>query len=156
MTSARPAGAGDIGVGQLEFWVQKLFRIDGDKDRCIFELADLGVVLKTSKPKVSVSDSPKIIRLKERLLALHRERESVLRQLERSGARLYDSVMMEVIVKGGPEPGAWLSWQPGEPRIAWWRSSCESGSSPSSELCLSSERRLLPGFDLEDVQPIIH
>ena len=136
----------NIGVGRLEFWTQKLVQIAGEQQKCLFDLADLGVILKTTLPTVSGVDSPKVIRLKERLLVLQSEKDNIFKEFKQVGARLFDRDTLEIVIQGGPQPGAWLSWQPGERCIAWWRSSAESGS----------ERQLLPGFDLEDVQPIIH
>lgn len=135
-----------IGVIQLEFWTQKLVRIAGEQQKCLFDLADLGVVLKTACPKIGKLDSPRVVRLKERLLVLQRERARVFQEFEHVGARLLDRETLEVVLEGGPEPGSWLSWQPGERHIAWWRASADS----------ESERRLLPGFDLDDVRHIIH
>jgi len=140
------SGVASIGVNQLDFWTQELIRIFGEEQRCRFELADLGVIVKVMPPKVLSADSPKVIRLKERLLSLNRERQRIERDFEHVGARLLDWNTLEIVLEGGPEPGSWLSWQPGEPRIAWWRSSADP----------DSPRRLLPGFDLEDVRPVLH
>jgi hypothetical protein len=86
-----------------------------------------------------------VVRLKEQFIALHRRRGTLIDELAAVGASILDSKTLEVILPGGPQDGSFLSWQPGEPRIAWWR----------AEATVDSLRRLLPGQP-EDSGPALH
>jgi hypothetical protein len=132
-------------VKKLEMWTSELARVDRERELLACSLADLGVLPRATPPIVGPRDSRSVTRVKEQLIALHRRLEALLANLDSLGASILDRETMEVILPGGPAPGSHLSWQPGEPRIAWWR------AEPSS----SSSRRPLPSDDGE-IGPVVH
>ena len=126
-------------------WTSELARIDRKRELLACSLADLGVLPRATPPIVGPRDNRSVTRIKEQLIALHRRREALLANLASLGASILDPDTMEIVLPGGPAPGSHLSWQPGEPRIAWWR------AEPSP----SSPRRLLPG-DGGEIGPVVH
>ena len=136
----------DILVTQLEFWTGQLVVIARQEERCRCELADIGIIVKTGKPSMSLRDRPVVTRMKEKLLSLYQKRNSIYDDMAAQSAQLLDEQTMEVVLSGGPEPGSYLSWQPGEPVIAWWR----------KKMDVSSPRMLLPGIDPESTKAFLH
>jgi hypothetical protein len=126
-------------------WTSKLARIARDQTRLACTLADLGVLPRSMPPEVGPRDGRSVIDIKEQMIALHRRREAILASLGSIGAVMIDHETLEIVLPGGPEEGTYLSWQPGEPRISWWR------NEPST----SSTRRPLPGAEVEN-GPILH
>jgi hypothetical protein len=126
-------------------WTSELARIAREHERLACTLADRGVLPRSTPPTVHPRDSRAVTRAKEQMIALHRRRQSLLASLSEIGATLLDRQSLEVLLPGGPKPGSFLSWQPGEPRIAWWR------TEPST----SAPRRPLPSADV-DPGPVLH
>jgi hypothetical protein len=132
-------------VKKLEMWTSELARIDREQEQHCCSLADLGLLVRTSPPQVGPRDSRAVVRLKEQLIALHRRRAALLDELSQIGGVVLDKVTLEVILPGGPEDGSFLSWQPGEPHIAWWRAAA----------AVDSPRLPLPG-EPRDPGPALH
>ncbi|MDJ0762881.1 MAG: hypothetical protein QNJ97_07830 [Myxococcota bacterium] len=131
---------------RLELWAERLIRIAKEEASCRCDLADLGVIAKDAVPDIHPHDPPLVIRLKERLLLLSRQRRTTHNDMAAVGAQMLDEQTMEIILPGGPYPGSYLSWQPGETDIAWWRSDKD----------LNAQRRILPGLAPEDAMPVRH
>jgi len=91
-------------------------------------LADHGVIPMSTPPRVEDRDGRAVTSLKERAIGLHRRQERLLRMLANEGAVIVDRETLELAVPGGPERGSYLSWQPGEPSIAWWRAAPDTAS----------------------------
>jgi hypothetical protein len=130
---------------QLELWTGNLARIFMLEQRCHCALADLGVILQGDSRPTS-KDGPGTIRLKEEILKLRKNRQATLTQMKQVGAEILDELTLEVLISGGPEPGSYLSWMPGEPCIAWWRRQAQC----------SSRRIQLTGLSPETSLPIQH
>jgi hypothetical protein len=132
-------------VKKLEMWISELARIRRELEASACSLADLGVLPPSFPPAIAARDSRAVVRLKERLIALHRRRQALLDGLAAIGGQLLDVDSFEVLLADGPQVGSFLSWQPGEPRISHWR------AAPSP----SSPRMTLPGED-GDQGPLLH
>jgi hypothetical protein len=109
-------------VKKLEMWTSELALMDREQEHLACSLADMGVLVRSAPPRIGPRDGRSVVRLKEQLTALHRRREALIDELAAVGASILDAATLEVILPGGPEEGSFLSWQPGEPHIAWWRS----------------------------------
>ncbi|MCP4606690.1 MAG: hypothetical protein GY847_40315 [Proteobacteria bacterium] len=133
-------------IRQLKLWIDCLAMISFKEERCRCELADLGVISYEAPPDIESYDRPAVIRLKEKLLILYRERLSTFEEMAAADAELLDEQTLEIVLTGGPQPGSCLSWLPGEPCIGWWRESKDT----------HVPRRLLPGIDLESAKPMLH
>jgi hypothetical protein len=132
-------------VKKLEMWTSELARIEREREQLACSLADRGVLPRTAPPVVTPRDNRAVTGIKEQLIALHRRRDALLANLRSIGATILDRETLEVVLPGGPEPGSVLSWQPGEPSIAWWR----------AEPYPSSPRRPLAKGD-GSTGPILH
>lgn len=133
-------------IQRLELWTERLVKLAREQERCVFALADLGIIAQGAAPAVRPTDRPAVIRLKERLLQLKTLHRSIHEELTAAGAELLDEETMEFVVPGGPLPGSFLSWVPGEPQIAWWRKTNH----------LSTARRALPTGGEERHKPVLH
>lgn len=126
-------------------WTSELARVGRELEGLACNLADHGVLPPKLPPSVNRRDSMAVVRTKETMIALHKRRERLLDELGAVGGSILDPKTLEVLLPGGPVEGSLLSWQPGEPRIAWWR------TEPSA----ASPRRPLPG-DACDPVPVLH
>lgn len=108
-------------IKRFEFWVSRLVQIKQKTLNACCELADLGVVTSEPVHKVGPKDPPRVVRLKEVILAAQREREDVAREMERREAVLIDPRNYEIGLFQGPKPGRWLSWMPGEDDLGHYR-----------------------------------
>jgi hypothetical protein len=104
------------------------------------------VIPRAARPAVGPRDSLRIARLKERLARLDQRRTAARAALDELGARILDEQTLELLLPGGPAPGSFLSWQPGEPTIAWWR------ATPRSE----DPRQPIAEPGAEVVHPTVH
>jgi len=110
-------------ITKLALHTDDLVRLRLARERTAAELAELGVVPRQARPAVGPRDSLRVARLKEELVRLDRRRQDALAALAALGATVLDEQTLELLLQGGPAPGSYLSWQPGEPTIAWWRAS---------------------------------
>jgi hypothetical protein len=133
-------------IKRLEFWTEQLIRISRAEESYRYMLADLGILIAQIPPPILPNETPTALRIKEKLIELHRQEDRTLKAMNALGAELFNRQTCEVIFEGGPKPGSYLSWLPGEPSIAWWRESKEA----------QSERKLLPWIDLAEAGPSIH
>jgi hypothetical protein len=133
-------------VGRLELWTQRLFKTAVEMERCRCELADLGVMTGNKELHAGPFDAPKVIRLKEKLLDLDRDWMATCLQMEQAGVEVLNEHTLEVVIASGPKPGSYLSWMPGEPRIAWWREKKE----------LDAPRYPLFGVNEKSAKPVLH
>ncbi len=136
----------DVLVNRLELWTQRLIKIFSEIERCRCALADLGIITDRAAPEVRSYDRPQVVRLKERLLALERDRQATFRQMASANAELLDDTTFEVVLPDGPTPGSCLSWLPGEPSIAYWREKKER----------TAPRQPLPGISEDSFKPVLH
>ncbi len=146
MTGYRPSDLSDYGtafVRHLEYLAAELVRISLEMSNCACDLAELGVIPRSMPPAVSPGDGMKVVRLKEMVTVLHRRRKAVERKLDSLDVTILDRNSWEMLFPGGPGEGAWLSWQPGEPEVLFWREQAD----------LRSRRKPL---DPEGVTSVLH
>ena len=119
---------------QLKLWTERLMRISLESGRIHCELADLGVIPKAPFA-IGSDDGPKVIHLKERLVAAHREKKRIVADMAGIGAEILDDVTLEIVLPRGRGDDTVLSWMPGESSIGFWR---ERGD-------VASKRHPIPG-----------
>lgn len=133
-------------VKRLELWASEYLRLTAQVKGLARTLAEMGIIVGTLPPKVSRTDSFEVGKLKERMTQLCRHRENILKGLDNFGAQVIDKITMEILLPGGPLEGSYLSWQPGEPSISYWRMSADPRCAERRQL--SSAQNL--------AQPIFH
>ena len=121
-------------VKRLELWASEYLRLSEQIKSLARKLAQKGVVLGTLPPKVNRLDSFEICQMKEKITLCCRRRENILKGLDNFGALVIDKTTMEILLPGGPLEGSWLSWQPGEPSISWWRMSTDPRTAERRQL----------------------
>jgi hypothetical protein len=133
-------------VKRLELWASEYLRISAQIKTLTRTLVERGVILDSLPPRVVRTDSFEVCQLKEHVILLCRRRENILKGLDNFGAMVIDKTTMEILLPGGPLEGSWLSWQPGEPSISWWRMSADPRT---------AERRQLSGAG-HLARPVVH
>ena len=133
-------------VKRLELWASEYVRIGAQIKSLVRNLAQQGIRVDAVPPSVSRTDSFEVGKLKENISLLCRRRENILKGLDNFGAQVIDKTTMEILLPGGPLEGSWLSWQPGEPTISWWRMSTDPRT---------AERRQLSSA-VHHARPVIH
>ncbi|MBN2715980.1 MAG: hypothetical protein JXX14_08990 [Deltaproteobacteria bacterium] len=133
-------------VKRLELWASEYVRIGAQIKSITRTLAQQGIIVDALPPRVSRTDSFEVGKMKERIALLCRHRENILKGLDNFGAQVIDKTTMEILLPGGPLEGSWLSWQPGEPCISWWRMSTDPRT---------AERRMLSSA-AKHARPVIH
>lgn len=133
-------------VKRLELWASEYLRISAQIKTLARTLVEQGVVVDALPPRVARTDSFEVCKLKEHVILLCRHRENILKGLDNFGAMVIDKTTMEILLPGGPLEGSWLSWQPGEPSITWWRMSADPRT---------AERRQLSGAG-QMARPVVH
>ena len=133
MTRSTPTDE-PFSVTLLELWAERIHRNLLRRERCLRALEDEGVRVAELPPRLRPADGELVVRLKEELVALHREGNAIRAEIARAGAELSEGPPLELLLPGGPEPGARLSWQPGEPQVAFWRAPGEGPGSPRRAL----------------------
>ena len=134
-----------MSVERLQLWVERLIRIGIEARDVRCSLADAGVICGAT-PEIHSSDPPRVVRMKETLRGVMRQKRKVLTEMARIGARVADERTWEVLMPGGPTEGMFLSWILGERSVGYYR---ENDS-------LLSKRCRLPGVAPETVDPIRH
>jgi len=127
VTDVATSESGDI-VPRISHLCLTLVKVSNALRDVLYALADLGFVSSRLPPRVNERDGLEVVRLKDRARTLCKERDALHEAMGSLGARLLDSEQVELIIEGGPVEGSFLSWQPGEPEIAWWRRSDDPGS----------------------------
>jgi hypothetical protein len=132
-------------IERFKLWTEGLVRVRLQKSACCSRLAELGIITSVP-PVVDPGDRPRVMRIKEELLTAVRESERIRGAMAKMGAEILDEESLEVLFPGGPEPGSFLSWIPGEPRVGWWRAGRDGASS----------RERLPGVSRTACEPTAH
>jgi hypothetical protein len=130
---------------RLKLWIERLVRIRLESARLRCELADLGVIPKAPFA-VGSDDGPKVIRLKERLMAAHREKGRIVAEMTGIGAEILDDVTLEIVFPRGPGDDTVLSWMPGESSVGFWRERRD----------VASKRRPIPNHRRGGISPTRH
>lgn len=133
-------------VKRLELWVSEYVRLSAHVKTLTRALAQKGVIVSSLPPRVARMDSFEVGKVKEEISELCRKKENILKGLDNFGAQVVDKHTMEILLPGGPHEGSYLSWQPGEPSISYWRMSKD---------IRCAERQLLGG-NRSYLQPVFH
>ncbi|MBN2340149.1 MAG: hypothetical protein JXX29_07560 [Deltaproteobacteria bacterium] len=133
-------------VKRLELWASEYVRVRARIGSLTRSLANQGVIVSTLPPTVTRMDSFEVSKIKEQIIELFRHKENILKGLHNFGAKVVDKNTMEILLPGGPHEGSFLSWQPGEPAISYWRMSADTRH---------TERQQLGGAG-HALQPVIH
>lgn len=133
-------------VKRLELWASEYVRLSVQVKSLTRSLAQRGVILSSLPPKVTRMDSFEVGKAKEKITELCRRKENILKGLHNFGAQVVDKTTMEILLPGGPHEGSFLSWQPGEPSISYWRMSADTRY---------TERQQLGGAE-SGLQPVFH
>jgi len=131
-------------IKRLEFWAAEWVQIDLEMERLGAELAARGVEIPADGPLVGPWDSVEVARLKDAMRALELARERILKGLSMLDAILLDPTTLEILLPGGPVEGSFLSWQPGENNVCFWRENAHAS------------RQTLPGVSDGEAGATIH
>ena len=141
----RDSEKSEVSAERFHLWVERLIRIGIETREVRCALADAGVICGAT-PEVRSSDPPRVVRMKETLRGLIRQKRKVRTEMARVGARVADEQTWEILVSGGPTDEACLSWILGERAVGYYRET----DSPLSK------RHRLPGVAPETVDPVRH
>lgn len=133
-------------VKRLELWASEYVRLNVQVKSLTRSLAQKGIVISSLPPKATRMDSFEVGQAKEKITNLCRQKENILKGLHNFGARVVDKTTMEILLPGGPHEGSFLSWQPGEPSISYWRMSADTRSTERQQL----------GGPRRSAQPVFH
>lgn len=133
-------------IKRLEIWSTEYIRINAQITDLLYQLADKGVVISNVPPTVGPADTLETIRIKEKLTALHQCQQRIIKGIDALGATLIDTTTMEILIPGGPLDNSYLSWQPGESSICYWRKKAD----------IKSVRQLLETEERPSILPTLH